>query len=84
MNTLNSKSRAKYILLAGMLSLGNITVSAVSSPRSEVSASYAVTQQNQTVKGVVIDKSTGEPIIGANIIVERNHPGSHYGFRWKL
>ena len=36
----------------------------------EITASYSVSQQSQTVKGVVVDKSTGEPIIGANVVVK--------------
>ena len=69
MNTLNSNLKSKHILLAGMLSLGAMTVFAVPSLSGEITASYSVSQQSQTVKGVVVDKSTGEPIIGANVLV---------------
>lgn len=70
MNTLNSNLKSKHILLAGMLSLGAMTVFAVPSLSGEMTASYSVSQQSQTVKGVVVDKSTGEPIIGANVVVK--------------
>ena len=70
MNTLNSNLKSKHILLAGMLSLGAMTVFAVPSLSGEITASYSVSQQSQTVKGVVVDKSTGEPIIGANVVVK--------------
>lgn len=70
MDTLNSNLKSKHILLAGMLSLGAMTAFAGPALSSEAMASYSVSQQNQTVKGIVVDKSTGEPIIGANVIVK--------------
>ena len=52
MNTLNSNLKSKHILLAGMLSLGAMTVFAVPSLSGEITASYSVSQQSQTVKAV--------------------------------
>ena len=37
---------------------------------NDAAVSLAVTQQNVTLKGTVVDKKTGEPIIGANVIVK--------------
>ena len=56
MNTLNSNLKSKHILLAGMLSLGAMTVFAVPSLSGEITASYSVSEQSQTVKGVVVTK----------------------------
>ena len=69
MSTLKSNSRGKYILLAGILSFGAMTTYAVPTMSNETNALFAITQQGQTLKGTVTDK-TGEPIIGANILVK--------------
>ena len=63
MNTLNSNLKSKHILLAGMLSLGAMTVFAVPSLSGEMTASYSVSQQSQTVKGVVPENRLLEPML---------------------
>lgn len=70
MNTLKMNTRSRYILLAAMLSLGTVTAFAAPATDNEDEALYAVTQQNQTLRGTVVDKKTGEPIIGANVLVK--------------
>lgn len=70
MKTFQSNPKCKHILIAGMLAWGVLPVFAVSSESNSVSLrSYAV-QQQETVQGTVVDKKTGEPIIGANILVK--------------
>ena len=49
MNTLNSNLKSKHILLAGMLSLGAMTVFAFPSLSGEITAWYSVSQLSQTV-----------------------------------
>lgn len=77
MNTLKSKS----ILLAGMLTLGGVTALADPSVAgSETIASSSVSQQNQTVKGVVIDKKNRRTNHWSQRACQRNNQWSYYGF----
>ena len=73
MKTFQSTSRCKHILMAGMLAWGVLPGLAV--PGTNDAAALAVTQQNVTLKGTVVDKKTGEPIIGANVVVKETTNG---------
>lgn len=70
MKTLQSKSKCKHILIAGMLTWGVLPYAAASNENTMHFEGTSVEQQNETVKGTVLDKKTGEPIIGANIVVK--------------
>ena len=69
MKTFQSTSKCRHILMAGMLAWGVLPGLAVPET-NDAAVSLAVTQQNVTLKGTVVDKKTGEPIIGANVIVK--------------
>ena len=64
----------KYALLATTM-LG-VCHPAFSNSSVSENASLAIVQQNQTIRGQVIDKKTGEPIIGANVLVKGTTVGA--------
>lgn len=64
----------KYTLLATAM-LG-VCHPAFSNSGVTDNASLAIVQQNQTIKGQVVDKKTGDPIIGANVLVKGTTNGT--------
>lgn len=64
--------RSGYIALASMLSLAAYANEGLSSKTLEVDREFRVdnVQQQRIVKGKVIDKETGEPLIGVNVVVK--------------
>lgn len=74
MNTFRFSQRSRYILLAGVLGLGSLTAQAVAADGKGANHAVAITQQSQTIKGTVVD-NTGEPVIGANVLVKGTTTG---------
>lgn len=70
MKTFQSNSKCKHVLIAGMLAWGILPSFAATDATNANPMPYAVAQQNATLKGTVTDKKTGEPIIGANVVVK--------------
>ena len=75
MKTFQSTSKCRHILIAGMLAWGVLPIFAVSNESNSVPLESFVEQQQETVKGTVVDKKTGEPIIGANVLVKGTTTG---------
>lgn len=71
--------RGKYVLLAGVLGMNSIYASAIATEVVEASLP-AVTQQVTKLKGVILDAKTGEPIIGANVLVKGTTNGTITNF----
>lgn len=71
--------RGKYVLLAGVLGMNSIYASAIATEMVEASLP-AVTQQVTKLKGVILDAKTGEPIIGANVLVKGTTNGTITNF----
>lgn len=71
--------RGKYVLLAGVLGMNSIYASAIATEVVEASLP-AVTQQVAKLKGVILDAKTGEPIIGANVLVKGTTNGTITNF----
>lgn len=71
--------RGKYVLLAGVLGMNSIYASATATEVIEASLP-AVTQQVAKLKGVILDAKTGEPIIGANVLVKGTTNGTITNF----
>ena len=64
----------KYALLATAM-LG-VCHPAFSNSDGADNASLSIVQQNQTIRGQVIDKKTGDPVIGANVVVKGTTNGT--------
>ena len=75
MKTLQSNPKCKHILIAGMLAWGVLPGFAASGESNSISFGSYATKQQETVQGTVVDKKTGEPIIGANILVKGTTTG---------
>lgn len=75
MKTLQSTPKCKHFLIAGMLACGVLPGFAASGESNSISFGSYATQQQETVQGTVVDKKTGEPIIGANILVKGTTTG---------
>lgn len=75
MNIKNSILTGRYCLISCLLALGGTTLTAVASP-VESPAQSAQAQQKQTFKGTVVDSKTGEPLIGASVIVKGTKTGT--------
>lgn len=58
------------------LAIGGIITPLYATSSVEVSSNLSVQQQSTTLKGVIVDADTNEPIIGANIYVEELSAGS--------
>lgn len=71
--------KGKYTLLAGVLGTIAFPVSA-SAADGMMNVEAAITQQTAKIKGKIIDAKTGEPIIGANVIVKGTTNGSITNF----
>lgn len=71
--------KGKYTLLAGVLSTITFPVSA-SAADGMMNVEAAIAQQTAKIKGKIIDAKTGEPIIGANVIVKGTTNGSITNF----
>lgn len=69
MKTFQSTLKCRHILIAGMLAWGILPGFAVPGI-DDLTASFSATQQDVTLRGTVVDKKTGEPIIGANVVVK--------------
>lgn len=65
----------KYLILSGLLGMSLNSAFALPSSVSEA-APAAIVQQNAKLKGVVVDANTGEPIIGANVLVKGTTNGT--------
>lgn len=65
----------KYLILSGLLGMSLTSAFALPSSVTEA-APAAIVQQNVKLKGVVVDASTGEPIIGANVLVKGTTNGT--------
>lgn len=70
MKTLQSKSKCRHFLIAGMLAWGVLPCVAASGESTMHAAHAATMQSNETIKGTVVDNKTGDPIIGANVVVK--------------
>ena len=71
--------RGKYTLLAGVLGMTTIPSSAIPTGMADVSLP-TVAQQTDKIKGKVLDARTGEPVIGANVVVKGTTNGSITNF----
>lgn len=71
--------RSKYALLTGVLGMSSIYGFAISAEMTEVSVPV-VSQQVAKLKGVIRDTKTGEPIIGANVLVKGTLNGTITNF----
>lgn len=71
--------RGKYTLLAGVLGMTSIPSSAIPTGMADVSLP-TVAQQTAKIKGKVLDARTGEPVIGANVVVKGTTNGSITNF----
>ena len=71
--------RGKYTLLAGVLGMISIPSSAIPTGMADVSLP-TVAQQTAKIKGKVLDARTGEPVIGANVVVKGTTNGSITNF----
>lgn len=71
--------RGKYTLLAGVLGMSSIPSSAIPTGMADVSLP-TVAQQTAKIKGKVLDARTGEPVIGANVVVKGTTNGSITNF----
>lgn len=65
----------KYLILSGLLGMSMTSAFALPSSVTEA-APAAIVQQNVKLKGVVLDANTGEPIIGANVLVKGTTNGT--------
>ena len=65
----------KYLILSGLLGMSLTSAFALPSSVTEA-APAAIVQQNVKLKGVVLDANTGEPIIGANVLVKGTTNGT--------
>lgn len=75
----NLTQRGKYVLLAGVLGMSPMYASAV--PADMVDASLPlVSQQTAKLKGVILDTKTGDPVIGANVLVKGTTNGTITNF----
>lgn len=71
--------RSRYALLAGILGMSSVYVSAIPSEMAEVSLP-TINQQVAKLKGIILDAKTGEPIIGANVLVKGTTNGTITNF----
>ncbi len=65
----------KYLLLSGMLGMSTLSAFALPSAADAANAS-AIVQQTAKLKGIILDAKTGDPIIGANVIVKGTTNGA--------
>lgn len=65
----------KYLILSGLLGMSMTSAFALPSSVTEADPA-AIVQQNVKLKGVVLDANTGEPIIGANVLVKGTTNGT--------
>jgi len=70
MKTFQSSSSSKHLLIAGMLAWGILPTFASPATAHEATDAAPIVQQDVTLKGTVVDQKTGEPIIGANVVVK--------------
>lgn len=75
----NLTQRGKYMLLSGVLGMSVLPVSALPADGAEASLP-AVEQQVTKLKGVILDAKTGDPIIGANVLVKGTTNGTITNF----
>lgn len=66
--------RQKYALLATAV-IGSCCP-VLSSAHSSIHDVSSAVLQNQTIRGLVVDKKTGEPVIGANVVVKGTTNGT--------
>ena len=78
MNLKNFTLRSERLLVIALLACSTPHAFAISMV-SEDSHNPVVNQQDTHVKGTVIDSRTGEPIIGANIVVKGTTNGTITG-----
>lgn len=71
--------RGKYALLISALGVSSISASAISTEMVEAPLPV-VSQQVTKLKGVILDAKTGEPVIGANVIVKGTTNGTITNF----
>ena len=70
----NLTQKGKYILVASVLGMATSPTFAVST--DVVNSQPAVSQQTSKIKGTIVDAKTGEPIIGANVLVKGTTNGT--------
>lgn len=64
-----TNSAGKLIVLASALYCAPFPTAAISAPANQTT-SATVVQQVTKLKGTVLDAKTGEPIIGANVLIK--------------
>lgn len=75
----NLTQRGKYMLLSGVLGMSVLPASALSVDGADASLP-AVEQQVTKLRGVILDAKTGDPIIGANVLVKGTTNGTITNF----
>lgn len=65
----------RCLILSGLLGMSMTSAFALPSQSTEA-PHVAIVQQTVKLKGVVVDASTGEPIIGANVLVKGTTNGT--------
>ncbi|MDR0961415.1 MAG: TonB-dependent receptor [Mediterranea sp.] len=74
---MNSKKKKAVIAAAALLATGLLQVPLTAYAESSVHLSSAsISQQTNRVRGTVVDATTGDPIIGANVIVKGSGTGT--------
>ncbi len=66
--------KGRYVLLVAFLCCGYPTLATVGA--ADAYSIPHVVQQNSLIKGVVLDHKTGEPVIGANVVVKGTTNGT--------
>lgn len=75
MNVNTVTQRSRNAILVGALCCVSLPAFAVF-PDAESAAPFAITQQTKLLKGQVLDHKTGDPVIGANVIVKGTTNGT--------
>lgn len=75
MNVNTVTQRSRNAILVGALCCISLPAFAVF-PDAESAAPFAITQQTKLLKGQVLDHKTGDPVIGANVIVKGTTNGT--------
>lgn len=76
MKTFKLNFIGKFFLLAGMLVLGTAVANAIPTASPEEASLSDITEQTNTLKGVVVDAKTGEPIVGTSVLVKGTTNGA--------
>ena len=79
--SLRKSKHVKSCLILGSLFLASLApIHATITTAREINVENSVTQQQKEIKGVILDAKTGDPIIGANVIIKGTTTGASTDF----